>query len=165
VSAPPRPAVRLPRDIAEAIASHAREARPQEACGLIVGSGHQGNGGIARRYVPCRNAAASPSRFVVHRDDLLGVLSELDENGEELWGVVHSHVRSPAVPSRIDVGEAEWPAAVYLLVSLAGEPEPDGQPDAEGSGVGASPALPPLRAWRIADGAAGELALVIEEAT
>ncbi|HEY4753684.1 MAG TPA: Mov34/MPN/PAD-1 family protein, partial [Candidatus Limnocylindrales bacterium] len=88
MSAPPRPAVRLPLEIAEAIASHAREARPHEACGLVVGSGHQGSGGIALRYVPCRNAAASSSRFLVHRDDLLGVLSELDETGEELWGVV-----------------------------------------------------------------------------
>jgi proteasome lid subunit RPN8/RPN11 len=164
VSAPPRPAVRLPLEIAEAIASHAREARPDEACGLIVGSGHQGSGGVALRYVPCRNAAASPSRFVVHRDDLLGVLSGLDETGEELWGVVHSHVRSPAVPSRIDVGEAEWPAAVYVLVSLAGEPDRDGQPRNDPS-AGVGQALPALRAWRIADGAADELALVIEEAS
>lgn len=139
-------AVRLPRAIADAIARHARAERPNEACGLIVGSALAADGGLARRYVPCRNAAASPSRYVVHRDDLLGVLAELDRTGEELWGVVHSHVRTPAAPSATDVGEAAWPAAVHLLVSLAGDaPEPS------------------LRAWRIANGAAVELALEIDD--
>ena len=139
-------AVHLPRAIADAIARHARGERPNEACGLIVGSALAADGGLARRYVPCRNAAASPSRYVVHRDDLLRVLAELDRTGEELWGVVHSHVRTPATPSSTDVGEAAWPAAVHLLVSLAGDaPEPS------------------LRAWRITNGAAAELVLEIDD--
>ncbi len=141
------PAVRLPRDIAEAIVRHARDQRPAEACGLVVGSALPADGGLARRYVPCRNAAASPSRYLVHRDDLLAVLAELDRTGEELWGVVHSHVRTGAAPSSTDILEAAWPAAVHLLVSLA-----------EGG------ASPDLRAWRIADGAASELALEVVDA-
>ena len=36
-----------------------------------------------------------------------------------IWGIVHSHVRSPAVPSPTDVGLAFYPDALYLLVSLA----------------------------------------------
>ncbi len=140
MSANPEPRVRLPRAIAEAIVRHAREARPNESCGLVVGSALAGDGGVALRYVRCRNAAASPSRYVVHRDDLLTVLAELDRSGEELWGVVHSHVRTAAVPSSTDVGEAAWPAAVYLLVSLESD-------------------LPNLRSWRIVEGAASELPL------
>ncbi len=113
--------MRLPRSLAEAIVAHARAERPNEACGLVVGSALAADGGEARRYVPCRNQLGSPSRYLVHRDDLLAVLAEIDRTGEELWAVVHSHVRTPAVPSRSDVGEAAWPAAVYLLVSLADE--------------------------------------------
>jgi [CysO sulfur-carrier protein]-S-L-cysteine hydrolase len=152
VSAEPGPRVRLPRSIAEAIVEHAREARPNESCGLIVGSGPASAGGAALRYVRCRNAAESPSRYVVHRDDLLSVLSELDRSGGELWGVVHSHVRTAAAPSSTDIGEATWPAAVYLLVSLAAERD---QP--------AEPALPSLRAWRIANGSARELVLDLQD--
>jgi proteasome lid subunit RPN8/RPN11 len=145
VSVDPEPIIRLPRAIAEAVVRHAQEARPNESCGLVVGSALVGEGGEALRYVRCRNAAASPSKYVVHRDDLLTVLAELDRSGEELWGVVHSHVRTAAVPSSTDVGEAAWPAAVYLLASL----EQD---------------VPSLRAWRIADGVAKELALdVVDE--
>lgn len=153
MSAGPEPRVRLPRAMAEAIARHAREARPNESCGLIVGSALAGDGGVALRYVRCRNAATTPSRYVVHRDDLLAVLAELDRSGEELWGVVHSHVRSAAIPSSTDVGEAAWPSAVYLLVSLAGDRE---------GGVTES-ALPDVRAWRIAGGAALELVLDIHD--
>lgn len=143
MTAPPT-VVRLPREIADAILRHARDARPNEACGLIVGSAHAADGGRPRRYVPCRNAAASPTRYLVDRDDLLAVLAEADRAGEELWGVVHSHVRSGAAPSATDVAEAAWPAAVHLLVSLAAE----GTPAA-------------LRAWRISGGTALELALEI----
>jgi len=154
VSGPAWPVVRLPRSVAEAIVEHARTASPNEACGLVVGSARVADGGRARRYVPCRNAAASPSRYLVDRDDLLGVLAELDRTGEELWGVVHSHVRTTAVPSSTDIGEAVWPAAVYLVVSLAA----GASGAADASAVVASP---DLRAWRIADGAASELRLEI----
>jgi proteasome lid subunit RPN8/RPN11 len=138
------PAVRLPRAVAEAIVRHARADRPNEACGLVIGTAHAADGGAARRYVPCRNGAASPSRYVVHRDDLLAVLAEIDSTGQELWGVVHSHVRTPAVPSPTDIAEAAWPAAVYVLVTLAEGPD-------EAS----------LRAWQIIDGAASELPLAV----
>jgi proteasome lid subunit RPN8/RPN11 len=135
---------RLSRHLADSILAHARAVAPGECCGLIVGSGHHADGGVPRRYVACRNASTSPSRYLVHRDDLLAVLAELDRTGEELWGVVHSHVRTAAVPSATDVAEAAWPAAVYVLASLA------------------DPAVPvPLRAWRIAGGAAQELPLEV----
>ncbi len=139
-------AVSIPRPVAEAIVRHAREERPNEACGLIVGSARAEAGVPPRRYVACRNAAASPSRFLVDGEDLLRVLDELDRTGGELWGVAHSHVRTAAVPSPTDIAEAAWPGAVHVLVSLAGDEDP-----------------PSLRAWRIAGGAATELALEIDD--
>lgn len=147
MSGGPVAAARLPHAVADAILQHAREASPNEACGLIVGSGLLADGGVARRYVRCRNAAAFPaSRYVVDRDDLLEVLAEVDRTGEELWGVVHSHVRTPAVPSSTDLREAVWPAAVYLVISLAGGAEGD------------------VRAWRVGAGSAAEIPVVIDDA-
>jgi proteasome lid subunit RPN8/RPN11 len=134
--------VRLPRVIAEAIEAQARAEYPLEACGLIPGSAPVAEGGLALRYVPCRNAAASPVRYAVHPGDLLRVTIETDDADEAIWGIAHSHVRSPAVPSPTDVGLAQYPDALYLLISLAAEPA--------------------LRAWRIVDGAAHEVALEIE---
>ncbi len=129
----------LPPAIAEAIVAHARAEAPNEACGFVVGSDVVDRGGLAHRFVPCRNQLASPTRFRVHPDDLLRLVIETERSGEEIWAVVHSHLRSAAVPSPTDVAEADWPAALYLLVSLAAEPS--------------------LRAWRIVDGAVDEVVL------
>jgi proteasome lid subunit RPN8/RPN11 len=133
--------VRLPRTIAEAIEAQARAEYPLEACGLIAGSAPAAEDGLALRFVPCRNAAASPVRYAVHPDDLLRVTIETDDADEAIWGIVHSHVKSPAVPSPTDVGLAQYPEALYLLISLAAEPA--------------------LRAWRIVDGEVHEVGLEI----
>lgn len=129
----------LPGAIAEAIEAQARAEDPLEACGLIAGSAPAAAGGVALRYVPCRNAAGSPVRYAVHPDDLYRVTVETDDADEVIWGIVHSHMRSPAVPSMTDVGQALYPDALYLLVSLADEPA--------------------LRAWRIIDGDMHEVTL------
>jgi [CysO sulfur-carrier protein]-S-L-cysteine hydrolase len=121
--------------------AHARAEAPNEACGFVVGSDVVAAGGEARRYVACRNELASPTRFRVHPDDLLRVATDTERAGEEVWAIVHSHVRSAAVPSPTDITEASWPGALLVVVSLAGEPS--------------------LRAWRVEDGAAVEATLEI----
>jgi proteasome lid subunit RPN8/RPN11 len=140
VTAHPGPAsVVLPRAIAEAIASQARAEAPIEACGLIPGSAPAAAGGDALRYVACRNAAESPVRYAVHPDDLYRVTVDTDDADEVIWGIVHSHVTAPAVPSLTDVERALYPDALHLLVSLEAEPA--------------------LRAWRIVDGETHEVVL------
>lgn len=142
---PPRAS--LPAAIRDAIVAHARAEYPNEACGLIAGTAPAAEGGVATAWHPARNRAASPLRYDIHPDDLLRVSLAVDDAGQVIWGIVHSHVRSPARPSPTDVGLAFYPDALYLLVSLA-EAEAD---PATGS--------PSLRAWRIVDGAVFEVAL------
>jgi proteasome lid subunit RPN8/RPN11 len=138
----PGPArVVLPGHIARAIEAQGRDEYPLEACGLIPGTGYADAGGEALRYIACRNAAASPVRYAVHPDDLYRVTVETDDAGEVIWGIVHSHVRSPATPSLTDVGLALYPHALYLLLSLSDEPA--------------------LRAWRIVAGQRHEVELAI----
>jgi proteasome lid subunit RPN8/RPN11 len=136
---PGPPVARLPRAIAEAIEAQARAEYPLEACGLVAGSGYAASGGEALRYVACRNAASSPVRYTVHPDDLYRVSVDTDDADEVIWAIVHSHVRSPAVPSPTDVGLAFYPDALYVLISLA--------------------EVPALRAWRIVDGSIHEVGL------
>jgi proteasome lid subunit RPN8/RPN11 len=40
------------------------------------------------------------------------------EQGEELFGIYHSHPHSPAEPSDTDLRQAGYPEALYLIVSL-----------------------------------------------
>jgi len=126
-------AIHLPTEIRNQIVAQAGAEYPNEACGLIVGDLPATDGGRALRFEPTRNRAASPFRYEIDPDDLLRVTIATDDADEAIWGIVHSHTHTPAVPSPTDVGLAFYPDALYLLVSLA-DPEPS------------------LAAWRIVDG-------------
>ncbi len=111
---------------------------PNEACGLLAGSAPALEGGTATRFLPLTNAAASPYRYLIDPDEQLRTMLDIDDADEIIWGIVHSHVMSPAVPSDTDVGLAAYPDALYLICSLA-TPEPL------------------VRAWSIRDGAVAEV--------
>ncbi len=134
----------------DALIVHAREEYPNEACGLIVGSGPALDGGRPLRFEPTRNAAASPFRYEIAPEDLLRISLAVDDADEAIWGIVHSHTHTPARPSPTDIGLAFYPEALYLLVSLAAEE--------------ADPAtgLPGVRAWRIVGGGVTEVELALE---
>ncbi len=129
------------------LVAHARAEAPNEACGLIAGTGAAAERGLATRWLPARNRAASPLRYEVHPDDLVRAVLALDDAGEVIWAIVHSHVRSPARPSPTDVSLAFYPDALYVLVSLS-PTEADPATGAES-----------VRAWRIVDGQVFEVAL------
>ena len=101
----------IPPEIRAELRAHAEQEAPNEACGLVVV-----RDGVAERYVPGRNAAASPYRFE------LEVPPEtwfLEDEGYEL-AVFHSHPSSPARPSRTDVENIGlWAGKPYVILAAA----------------------------------------------
>ena len=100
----------IPAGIREELEAHARAEEPNEACGLVALKG-----GAAERYLPGRNAAASPYRFELETE-----LQNwfLEDEGYEL-AVFHSHISSPPRPSRTDVENIGlWEGRPYLILSL-----------------------------------------------
>ena len=130
--------------LAEELLAHARAEEPNEACGLLAGDLASG---MASRYLPARNAEASPLRYTVHPDDLVRIVFGIEDAGEDLVGIFHSHTHTPAIPSPTDLRSAQYPDAFYLLATLS---DPDASPQAA------------LRAWRITSGASREVPLRIE---
>jgi [CysO sulfur-carrier protein]-S-L-cysteine hydrolase len=101
----------VPVDIRQALVDHARSEAPNEACGLLVM-----RDGVAHRYVPGRNAAASPYRFELDVDPETWFL---EDEGYEL-AVFHSHPSSPARPSRTDVENIGlWEGKPYVILSAS----------------------------------------------
>jgi proteasome lid subunit RPN8/RPN11 len=133
----------LPPTLADAVMSHARADLPNEACGLISGSLATGR---ATTFHPARNAEASPLRYNVHPEDLVRITFQIEDAGEDLLAIFHSHTRSAALPSATDRRTAMYPEPFYLLATLA-------DPDA--------PPARALRAWRIHRGQAFEVPLTI----
>ena len=134
---------------AAARVAQARAELPNEACGIIIGSGWPADGGRPLRYAACRNKAASPYRYEVHAQDLYRLTVEADDADQVFWGIVHSHTHTPARPSPTDIGLAFYPDALYLLVSLS--------PDEADPATGAES----LRAWRIVDGVVHEVRITL----
>jgi len=96
--------------VREAMAEHARDESPNEACGLVVLKD-----GVAERYVAGRNAAESPYRFEL---DVPPETWFLEDEGFEL-AVFHSHLSSPPRPSRTDVENVGlWAGRPYLIYTV-----------------------------------------------
>ena len=120
----------VPAATRRTLEAHARAELPNESCGLLVL-----RDGVAERYEPGRNAAASPYRFELEVDPELWFL---EDDGYDL-AVVHSHISAPPRPSRTDVENVGlWRGRAYLIYSVARDE---------------------LAAWTIEDGQIAPLAL------
>jgi [CysO sulfur-carrier protein]-S-L-cysteine hydrolase len=129
--------MRVSRQIYDELVAHAREDAPNECCGLIGG-----NDSEAKTVYRARNAEASPLRYNLDPQDQFRIMTEMDEKGEELSAIYHSHTASPAYPSQTDINLAAYPGVLYLIVSLAEGEEP-------------------LRGYRIEDGTVDEVELQV----
>ena len=100
----------IPAEVRRELAEHARAEAPNEACGLLLL-----RDGRAERYERARNAAASPYRFELEVDPEVWFL---EDEGYEL-AVFHSHLSSPARPSRTDVENIGlWEGRPYVILSV-----------------------------------------------
>lgn len=112
----------IERRFVDDMIAHAREAMPDECCGILAGA----EGGVSQVY-RMTNVEASPFRFSMDPLEIMNVDQEASEKGWELAVIYHSHTHSEAYPSDTDVriagGTNElWPDVRYILVSLM-EPE------------------------------------------
>ena len=122
----------VPAGVRADLVAHSHEESPNEACGVVVF-----RDGTAERYIRGRNAAASPYRYEL---EVPPDTWFLEDDGYEL-AVFHSHLSSPARPSRTDVENIGlWAGRPYLILSLR---------------------LDELKAWAIRSGAIAELPLTV----
>jgi proteasome lid subunit RPN8/RPN11 len=132
--------VKIARLLLDEIVAHARDDVPNECCGVVAGQN-----GEATRIYRARNAEESPFRYVIHPSDQFRITMEIEDQGEEIAAIYHSHTKSPAEPSQTDINLAEnWPDPLYLICSLA------------------DPGAPQVRAWSIRDGSVEEVELDVD---
>jgi proteasome lid subunit RPN8/RPN11 len=101
----------------DAILLHARDAAPEECCGLLVGQAAS----VVEAFAT-RNLAESPSRFRIDPKDHIDGLRRARRRGLDVIGFYHSHPRSSAAPSETDVAEASYPNHLCLIVGLGSDP-------------------------------------------
>lgn len=133
----------IPAVVLQEMLDALRAGVPNEACGILVSDRYWAEGGSALRWVPLRNAAQSPYRYLIDPQEQLKVWMELDDADEVVWAIVHSHVASPARPSQTDIGLAFYPDSLYVVCSLTEMAQPE------------------ARAWSIVDGVVTEVGLLV----
>ena len=109
--------IAIRRAVIDALIRHAREALPNECCGLLIGTGER-----IDEAVPARNLKESPTAYLVDPERHFEVLRRTRREGTSIVGAYHSHTRSAAVPSPRDLGESHDPDLVHVIVSLEREP-------------------------------------------
>ncbi len=130
--------LRLPRSLFDEIVDHARAEAPNECCGMIASVD-----GRAVAVHRVRNSAASPLRYEMDGMEQYRVQTAIEDAGQQLGAIYHSHTRSDPYPSQTDINLAFYPESLYVIVGVKGS-EPD------------------VRAWTILDGQVGEAELIVE---
>lgn len=123
--------VEMPPDVLHELYAHAREALPEECCGLVIG------GAVARfiRVVRCRNEMSqrhsedpvrfprdNRSGFWMNEVDAQQALEEAEAEGQRVTAVYHSHVDADAYLSELDLEYAEpgvFPDAAQLVIAVS----------------------------------------------
>jgi proteasome lid subunit RPN8/RPN11 len=76
-----------------------------------------------------RNAANSALRYVMDPVEQYKLVTAIEDDGQDLGAIYHSHTRSDPVPSQTDVNLARlgdgdtpaFPGTLYLIVGVKGE--------------------------------------------
>jgi [CysO sulfur-carrier protein]-S-L-cysteine hydrolase len=122
--------IRLARDVAAEILSHARSKPDEECCGLLAGR----SGGLTHAF-PAQNAAEQRAMsYEIAPKDLFCIMRKIREAELEFLGIYHSHPNSENHPSARDIERAYYPDAAYFILSAH------------------TNALNPIRAFSIRDG-------------
>jgi proteasome lid subunit RPN8/RPN11 len=110
------PLIRVRPTAIDAIVDHARAEAPLECCGLLIGSDD-----LVEESYRVTNLLKSEVAYRVDPAGHFAAIRKARASGRAVIGAYHSHPRSPAVPSETDIGEANDPALLHVIVSLAGD--------------------------------------------
>ena len=120
------------------IGEHAIACYPEEACGLLVGSGATNT---VLEFHPTENTAKSARVYTINAREHLIIERDAEDAGHEVIGVVHSHTHTEAYPSGTDVAQAPDPQWHFVIIGLKRD-------------------APEIRSYRIVDGQISESRII-----
>ncbi len=113
--------IRCEPPVLDSVVAHAREAVPNEACGLLEARPDRG-GWTVVRAIRCPNLAAAPRhQFQLDPLAFLAAENQARARGNRVIALYHSHPRGPGCLSDTDREQA-WPELVQVLCDLS-DPE------------------------------------------
>jgi proteasome lid subunit RPN8/RPN11 len=107
----------IPPAILTEMVAHCKARAPEEACGILAGTGSE----VSQLYL-MHNVEHSPVSYAMDSREQFRVMKDMRVRQISMLGIFHSHPTSPAFPSQKDVGLAFYEDCQYVIVSLAEEP-------------------------------------------
>ncbi len=107
------------RTILNDLFEHAKDAYPEECCGILVGR----DTGAARTITESHRAQnvseeRRHERYLIDERKIIEVTNNTRNRSVDIIGFYHSHPNYPSRPSSYDTETAAWPGYSYLIVSL-----------------------------------------------
>jgi proteasome lid subunit RPN8/RPN11 len=109
----------LPQSMRAEIIAHARDHKPRECCGIIAG-----RDGRVTQIHRLTNVEPGNTRYLFDDEEFFQLYWDIENRGDSLLAVYHSHPATVAYPSKTDVEFALWPEAVYVICSLEHDDAP-----------------------------------------
>ena len=107
--------VYLARQLKDELLVLAAASREAEICGFLSGQGNH----LIRCY-PVSNVADDKRRFfLMDPQEQLNAMRQIEERGEELIAIYHSHIDSPAYPSATDLEWHAYPETIYVIMATS----------------------------------------------
>lgn len=83
-----------------------------EVCGLLAGRGNE-----STRVFAIANDLNSATRFAMNLKQQVDAFIAIENAGDTLLAIYHSHPHGPARPSTTDLAEAHYPGVAHLIWS------------------------------------------------
>ena len=129
--------MRIARQLYDEIVAHALEDAPDECCGIV-----SSRDGEALELFRMENTAHTWMRYEMDNMELYRVVTGIEDAGNDVGIIYHSHTRTDPYPSQTDINLAFYPDSLYVI-------------------VGTASAEPVVRAYTIRDGRVTETCLDI----
>jgi proteasome lid subunit RPN8/RPN11 len=102
----------IPSSIRTKIITHVNRTLPEEGCGFLSGVGNR-----VRHHLPIINTLHSSKRFLLDGKEMLHAFEWIENHGQILLAIYHSHPSGPSHPSQTDLQEDHYPDVVKIIAS------------------------------------------------
>ena len=89
---------------------HIQACLPEEACGLLAGTGRY----VLKGYTVA-NKLHSPVRFRMDEQALVNAMVDIETRGWQLIAIYHSHPQGPSYPSLTDQQDHYYPDSLSVI--------------------------------------------------
>jgi proteasome lid subunit RPN8/RPN11 len=112
-------AVSIARDLMDSMKLDAKQRRPYEACGVLIGSINDKTADVTET-IPMSNMLNSSKQFIISPKEMYHLWKDMEDAGKQIIGAYHSHPDADAGPSLNDIDSMKNTSFIWMIVGMDG---------------------------------------------